>query len=70
MGRVAILQGPVAVKYSKIVNEPVADILNGIHDGWVAALLKTDAYKDPKVCFCAHFFPLFLLVGAACVWIL
>ncbi len=38
------------MKYSKIVNEPVADILNGIHDGWVAALLKTDAYKDQKVC--------------------
>jgi len=48
VGRVAILQGPVAVKYSKIVNEPVADILNGIHDGWVQFLLHTEQYKDQK----------------------
>lgn len=37
--RIVILQGPLAVKHSKIVNEPVADILNGIHDGWINSLL-------------------------------
>ena len=37
-GRVCILQGPVAVRYSTAVDEPIADILGGIHAGWVAAL--------------------------------
>jgi len=37
-GRVCILQGPVAVRYSTVVDEPIADILGGIHAGWVAAL--------------------------------
>lgn len=31
-GRVCVLQGPVAVQYSRQVNEPVADILDGIND--------------------------------------
>lgn len=38
--RVVILQGPMAVRYSNKVNEPVADILNGIHNGWVEILAK------------------------------
>jgi fatty acid synthase subunit alpha len=37
-GRVCILQGPVAVKHSKIVNEPVGDILRGIERGLVSAV--------------------------------
>ena len=36
VGRVCILQGPVAVQYSKIVDEPIKDILDGIHLGHVA----------------------------------
>ena len=31
VGRTCILQGPMAVKYSKIVDEPVKDILDGVH---------------------------------------
>ncbi|KAJ2451175.1 fatty acid synthase alpha subunit Lsd1, partial [Coemansia sp. RSA 2424] len=37
--RVAIQQGPVATRYSTIVNEPVKDILDGIYHGHIAALL-------------------------------
>lgn len=40
-GRVAILQGPVAVRHSKVVNEPAADILNGVHDGICKALVAS-----------------------------
>lgn len=32
--RVCILQGPVAVRYSTVINEPVAKILGGILDGF------------------------------------
>ncbi|KAF1774831.1 HotDog domain [Phytophthora cactorum] len=32
--RVFVLQGPVAVRYSTVVDEPVADILNGIATGF------------------------------------
>lgn len=39
VGRVVILQGPVSLRYSRTVDEPVADILNGIHEGWVKRLL-------------------------------
>ncbi|KAJ3071925.1 3-oxoacyl-[acyl-carrier-protein] synthase [Podochytrium sp. JEL0797] len=36
--RVAILQGPVAVRHSHTVDEPVADILGGIYHGQIAAI--------------------------------
>lgn len=39
MGRVCVLQGPVAVRHSTVVNEPVKDILDGIHTGHAANLL-------------------------------
>lgn len=38
VGRTCVLQGPMAVKYSKIVNEPIKDILDGIHNGHIAGL--------------------------------
>ena len=38
VGRVCILQGPVAVRYSKVVDEPVKDILDGIHNGHIASI--------------------------------
>ncbi|GLD97526.1 hypothetical protein PINS_up006216 [Pythium insidiosum] len=49
--RVCILQGPVAVRYSTIVDEPVGEILGGIETGFTnlavknspAATLSTDA---------------------------
>lgn len=53
VGRVAILQGPMAVKYSKIVDEPIKDILDGVHQGHIKYLTK-DLYngneaKIPKI---------------------
>lgn len=38
--RVCILQGPVAARHSKIVNEPVGDILGNIEKGLVRRLLE------------------------------
>ena len=38
VGRVCILQGPVAVRYSKAVDEPIKHILDGIHLGHVEKL--------------------------------
>ncbi|KAI9205069.1 fatty acid synthase [Polychytrium aggregatum] len=35
VGRVAILQGPVAVAHSKVVNEPVKDILGNIYNAQI-----------------------------------
>jgi fatty acid synthase subunit beta len=45
-GRICILQGPVAVKFSQRVDEPVADILNGIKNSWIAML--TDEFYGGK----------------------
>ncbi|KAJ2103266.1 fatty acid synthase alpha subunit Lsd1 [Coemansia sp. S100] len=44
--RVAIQQGPVAARYSTIVNEPVKDILDGVYHGHIAALLSRDYDGD------------------------
>ncbi|PIA13919.1 hypothetical protein COEREDRAFT_10860 [Coemansia reversa NRRL 1564] len=53
VGRVCILQGPVAVRYSTKVNEPVKDILDNIYHGQIAALLERyydgDEAKVPVV---------------------
>jgi fatty acid synthase subunit beta len=43
VGRTCILQGPMAAKFSNIIDEPVADILNGIHQGHIESLIK-DVY--------------------------
>ncbi|KAJ2840336.1 fatty acid synthase alpha subunit Lsd1 [Coemansia sp. 'formosensis'] len=51
--RVVIQQGPVAARYSTIINEPVKDILDGIYHGHIAALLSRyyngDAASVPVV---------------------
>ncbi|KAJ2245745.1 fatty acid synthase alpha subunit Lsd1, partial [Coemansia sp. RSA 455] len=44
--RVVIQQGPVAVRHSTIVNEPVKDILDGVYHGHIAALLGRDYGGD------------------------
>ncbi|PIA16745.1 fatty acid synthase [Coemansia reversa NRRL 1564] len=53
VGRVCILQGPVAVRYSTKANEPVRDILDNIYHGQIAALLERyyegDETKVPVV---------------------
>ncbi len=38
VGRVCILQGPMAAHYSKKADEPASDILNGIHEAYIANL--------------------------------
>ncbi|KAJ2162492.1 fatty acid synthase alpha subunit Lsd1 [Coemansia sp. RSA 552] len=40
VGRVCILQGPVAVRYATKANEPVKDILDTIYHGQIKALLE------------------------------
>lgn len=40
VGRICILQGPVAVTHSTKVNEPVKEILDNIHDGHIERLVK------------------------------
>ncbi|KAF2488037.1 acyl transferase domain-containing protein [Neohortaea acidophila] len=47
VGRVAILQGPVSVKYSTIVDEPIKDILDGVHQGHIASLTR-DLYANDE----------------------
>ncbi|KAH8802730.1 fatty acid synthase-like protein subunit beta [Xylogone sp. PMI_703] len=44
VGRTCILQGPMAAKYSKIVDEPIKDILDGIHNAHIESLTK-DIYN-------------------------
>ncbi|KAI9703508.1 MAG: beta subunit of fatty acid synthetase [Bogoriella megaspora] len=50
VGRTCILQGPMAAKYSKVIDEPVKDILDGVHNAHVKYLLE-DVYKgkDSKI---------------------
>jgi fatty acid synthase subunit beta len=45
VGRTCILQGPMAAKFSAVMDEPIKDILDNIHEAHVAAL-KKDLYKD------------------------
>ncbi|KAI9826698.1 MAG: beta subunit of fatty acid synthetase [Phylliscum demangeonii] len=45
VGRTCILQGPVAVKFSTMVDEPVKNILDGVHEAHIARLMQ-DVYGD------------------------
>ncbi|CAN9101418.1 beta subunit of fatty acid synthase [Alternaria alternata] len=47
VGRTCILQGPMAVKYSTKVDEPVKEILDGVHEGHIKYLLR-DIYGDDE----------------------
>jgi len=40
VGRTCILQGPMAVKYSTKVDEPIKEILDGVHQGHIKYLLR------------------------------
>ena len=40
VGRTCILQGPTAVRYSTKVDEPIQEILDGIHEAHIASLVK------------------------------
>ena len=43
VGRTCILQGPTAVKYSNTINEPIKDILDGVHNDHIKGLTQ-DVY--------------------------
>ncbi|KAF3767969.1 fatty acid synthase acitivty [Cryphonectria parasitica EP155] len=43
VGRTCILQGPTAAKYSTVVDEPIKDILDSIHNGHIEYLTR-DSY--------------------------
>jgi fatty acid synthase subunit beta len=49
VGRVCILQGPVAAKYSTKVNEPVKDILGNIEKEYITHLLTRNYRGDDKL---------------------
>ena len=55
VGRIAILQGPMAAKYSTKVDEPIKEILDGVHEGHIKYLTKDlyhgDESKIPVVEF-------------------
>ncbi|PSN67416.1 beta subunit of fatty acid synthase [Corynespora cassiicola Philippines] len=40
VGRTCILQGPMAARFSTKVDEPIKEILDGIHNGHIEALLR------------------------------
>lgn len=44
VGRTCILQGPMAAKYANVVDEPVRDILDGIHQNHIKGLIR-DIYS-------------------------
>ncbi|KAJ9137269.1 Fatty acid synthase subunit beta [Pleurostoma richardsiae] len=44
VGRTCILQGPMAAKYSTVMDEPIKDILDSIHNAHIASLTK-DIYS-------------------------
>ncbi|KAI1490976.1 beta subunit of fatty acid synthase [Biscogniauxia mediterranea] len=48
VGRTCILQGPMAAKYSKVLDEPIKDILDGIHNAHIANLTR-DVYGDRPI---------------------
>ncbi|PSS00700.1 malonyltransferase-like protein [Coniella lustricola] len=53
VGRTCILQGPTAAKYSTIIDEPIKDILDSIHNGHIEYLTRDryrgDAAKIPTI---------------------
>lgn len=48
-GRTCILQGPVAARYSTIVDEPVQQILDGIRQGHISRIVRDIYSSDPTV---------------------
>ena len=47
VGRTCILQGPTAAKYSHTIDEPIKDILDGIHNDHIKGL-KRDLYGNKE----------------------
>lgn len=44
VGRTCILQGPMAAKFSTLIDQPVEDILNSVHRGHIDSLIR-DVYQ-------------------------
>ena len=55
IGRTCILQGPVAAKYSKIIDEPIKDILDGVHEAHIANLKKEMYSGDTQIPVTGYF---------------
>ncbi|KAI1261032.1 fatty acid synthase beta subunit dehydratase [Xylariaceae sp. FL1019] len=53
VGRTCILQGPMSAKFSTKLDEPIKDILDGIHDGHISMLTRevynNDANSIPTI---------------------
>jgi len=66
VGRTCILQGPTAAKYSHTIDEPVKDILDGIHSDHIKGLTK-DVYggKDASIPSIEYFGGQLILEDAA-----
>ncbi|MCJ1306830.1 beta subunit of fatty acid synthetase [Agyrium rufum] len=47
VGRTCILQGPTAAKYSTVIDQPIKEILDGIHEDHIRFLTK-DVYKGQQ----------------------
>ncbi len=47
VGRTCILQGPMAAKYSNIVDQPVKEILDGVHQDHIKGLIR-DVYDGDE----------------------
>ncbi|KOS21665.1 Fatty acid synthase subunit beta [Escovopsis weberi] len=47
VGRTCILQGPMAAKFSTVLDEPAKDILDNIHNAHIASLTR-DYYNDDE----------------------
>ena len=66
VGRTCILQGPAAAKYSHTIDEPVKDILDGIHNDHIKGLTK-DVYdgKEDRIPTVEYFGGHLILEGTA-----
>ena len=55
IGRTCILQGPVAAKYSKVIDEPIKDILDVVHEAHIASLEKEMYSGDAQIPVTGYF---------------
>ena len=55
IGRTCILQGPVAAKYSKIIDEPIKDILDNVHESHIMSLEKEMYSGDAQIPVIGYF---------------
>lgn len=64
VGRTCILQGPTAVKYSNTIDEPIKDILDGIHADHISGLTKDIYGGDESTIPVVEYFGGRLLTGS------